>query len=304
MASTLTTAQGQTYDNIPELIHTIRGLQVMLDSDVAKLYGYETKNINKAASRNIKRFPEHFRFQLTEDECNSLSMWFQNGTTSRRRLDNLPFVYTEQGIAMLSGSLKNEIAIEVSISIMNAFVEMRKILTNSNSAEFRLFNIETKLVEYFPKIDQVFDAFQKGDFPPQKLFYENSFYDAYDYLIKLIEQATISIIIIDNYLDNSILEMLSHKSAEVEVTIITTNKSKLDKVAIESFEKQYGELRIVKDMSFHDRFIIIDKTDVRKFGTSFKDLGKQIFGVDKINDEIMREYFMERLDLIISGNLS
>jgi hypothetical protein len=106
--------------------------------------------------------------------------------------------------------------------------------------------------------------------------------------------------VIDNYLDNSILEMLSHKSAEVEATIITTNKSKLDKVAIESFEKQYGELRIVKDMSFHDRFVIIDKTDVRKFGASFKDLGKQVFGVDKINDEIMCEFFMNRVNLITS----
>jgi hypothetical protein len=273
----------------------------MLDSDVAKLYGYETKNINLAAKRNIERFPEHFRFRLTYDEFKKIGMWLQNETTSKRRIDNLPYVYTEQGIAMLSGLLKNKIAIQVSISIMNAFVEMRKILTVPDPKEFRMSNLETQFLEYKPKVDKMFEAFEQEDFPPQKLFYKNSFYDAYEYVVKLIEQAATSIIIIDNYLDNSILEILSHKSDKVEVIIVTTNKSKLDKVVIESFEKQYGELRIVKDMSFHDRFIIIDKTDVRKFGASFKDLGKQIFGVDKINDEIMCEFFMKRVDLIISG---
>jgi L-lactate utilization protein LutC len=299
MASTLTTTQGQTYDNIPELIHTVRGLQVMLDSDVAKLYGYETRTLNQAANRNSDRFSEKFRFQLDEDETEIMISQFV--ISSKRKKSSAIFVYTAEGVAMLAGLLKSEVAILMSVKIIEAFVEMRKILTNSNSAEFRLSNIETKLVEYFPKIDQVFDAFQKGDFPSQKLFYKNSFYDTYDYVVKLIEQASTSIIIIDNYLDNSILEILSHKSAEVEATIITTNKSKLDKVAIESFNKQYSELRIVKDMSFHDRFIIVDKTDVRKFGASFKDLGKQIFGVDKINDEIMCKYFMERVNLIISG---
>jgi hypothetical protein len=274
----------------------------MLDSDVAKLYGYETKYINRTMRRNIGKFPLDFCFQITPAEYDD--MWCQFGTTSEmstRRRDNMPYVYAEQGIAMLAGLLKNELANTISINIMRAFVEMRKILTVPDPKEFRMSNLETQFLEYKPKVDKMFDAFERKDFPPQKLFYENAFHDSYEYVVKLVEQATTSIIIIDNYLDNSILEMLSHKSAEVEVTIITTNKSKLDKVAIESFKKQYGEIKIVKDMSFHDRFIIIDKTDVRKFGASFKDLGKQIFGVDKINDEIMREFFMKRVNLIISG---
>jgi hypothetical protein len=304
MASTLTTTQGQTYDNIPELIHTVRGLQVMLDSDVAKLYGYETRRINETANRNIERFPDSFRFRLTNEEIEELPMRSQFATASKRNVTAQPYVYTEHGIVMLAGLLRNDIAVKVSLNIVKVFVEMRKVLVNIGSTEFRVSSLETKMVENTTKIDQVFDAFQKGDFPAQKLFYKNSFYDAYDYVVKLVEQASTSIIVIDNYLDNSILEMLSHKSAEVETTIIATNKSKMDKVAIESFEKQYGEIKIVKDMSFHDRFIIIDKTDVRKFGASFKDLGKQIFGVDKINDEIMREYFMKRVNLIISGKLN
>jgi hypothetical protein len=302
MASTLTTTQGQTYDNIPELIHTVRGLQVMLDSDVAKLYGYETRRLNEVANRNSERFPENFRFRITDEEMNSIIMMSQIATSSKRKKSANPYAYTEHGIVMLAGLLRSQTAISMSLNIVKAFVAMRKLLVETGSTEYRLANLETKIIGYDKNFDKIFDAIQQEGVPPQKLFYKNSFYDAYDYVTKLIGQATTSIIVIDNYLDNSIIEILSHKSDKVEVTIVTTNKSKLDKVAIESFEKQYGEIKIVKNMSFHDRFIIIDKTDVRKFGASFKDLGKQIFGVDKINDEIMCECFIKRVNLITSGS--
>ena len=191
--------------NIKDLIYTIRGKQVLIDSDVALLYEYQTKNINKAMKRNIERFPEDFCFQLTEQELKS--MWFQNGTTYEntnikyRSEKYLPYVYTEQGISMLAGILKNEVAVQISINIMRAFVEMRRFIISNRQVFERLTNIEYELLEHNKKFDVVFNELQKEEKFEQKIFFEGQIYDAYSLIIDIVKKAEKKITIIDNYID-------------------------------------------------------------------------------------------------------
>jgi hypothetical protein len=298
--------------DIHSLIHTVRGLQVMLDSDVAKLYGYETKNINKAAMRNIKRFPEHFRFQLTAREfenftnykhLNSMgeSLRFQNGTANSNAMNRyLPYAYTEQGIAMLSGLLKNEIAIEVSINIINAFVEMRKYIASIGSNELRLSHLENEWMKYKPKMIEVFDAFQNDEFPQEKLFFNDKHFDAYKFVVELIKTAKSGITVIDNYLNDSILDIFSHTEKNVEKSVITTSKCKIDKSAIATFEKQHGRISIIKSNEFHDRFIILDNNEIYAFGGSLKDLGSKTTTVNKLEDPKICGELISRIENISS----
>lgn len=277
-------------ENIKNLIYTIRGKQVMLDSDVAMLYHYETKKINQTVKRNIERFPEKFCFQLTEKELKN--MWSQLVTTSKlednkyRSKKYLPYVFTEQGIAMLSGLLRNEIAIKVSISIMDAFVEMRKFITNNSN----LFNLSTKInrkfLEYDKKFDIVFDELQnkKEKESKQKIFFNGQIYDAYSLVIDIFKKAKEKILIIDNYIDDSILKMLSKKNTNVEVVIFTSPNCNLTKLDINKFNKQYPSLKVAQSNKFHDRFIIIDNKELYHVGASLKDLGKKCFAISKIED--------------------
>ena len=214
-------------ENIKNLIYTIRGRQVMLDSDVAMLYDYTTKNINKAMKRNIDRFPKDFCFQLTEEEIENLRFHF--GTSSLKKENYggrryLPYVYTEQGISMLAGILKNEVAVQVSISIMRAFVEMRKFIALNGQVFERLINVEYKLLENDKKFDEIFNELQKDkqiEFK-QKVFFDGQIYDAYELIIDIIKRAKEKILIIDNYIDDSILKMLTKKKKDVDVVIITS----------------------------------------------------------------------------------
>ena len=275
-------------NNIKSMIYTIRGKQVILDSDVANLYEYSTKNINKAMKRNIERFPEDFCFQLTEEEFQNLRFHFgtlnkrtNNGEATRKYL---PYVYTEQGIAMLSGLLKNEIAINVSISIMRAFVEMRKFLTNNGQVFERLTNVEYKLLEYDKKFDEVFKQLQNDENIKQKIFFDGQIYDAYNLIIKLVKKAKEKILIIDNYIDDTILEMLAKKNKNVKVIILTSEKSNISKLDIQKFNKEYAVLEIAKTDKFHDRFVLIDNKELYHVGASLKDLGKKCFAISKIED--------------------
>ena len=287
-------------ENIKNLIYTIRGKQVMLDSDVAMLYQYTTKNINKAMKRNIDRFPEDFCFQLTIEELKG--MWFQNGTTFEkenikyRSEKYLPYVYTEQGISMLAGILKNEIAVQVSINIMRAFVEMRKFIATNGQVFQRLTNVEYKLLEHDKKFDQVFNELQKDketEFK-QKIFFDGQIYDAYSLIIEIIKTAKNKILIIDNYIDDSILKMLQKKNKDVEVVILTSQNSDLTRLDIQKFNKQYPILKIAKTNKFHDRFIVIDNKELYHVGASLKDLGNKCFAISKIED---KEY-IERMSKI------
>ena len=264
----------------------------MLDSDVAMLYQYTTKNINKAVKRNLERFPEDFCFQLTEMEFQDLR--FQIGTLKKKANNGevtrkyLPYVFTEQGISMLSGILKNEIAVKVSVNIMRAFVEMRKFLMENGQVFERLTKVEYKLLEHDKKIEELFNQFQLEENIKQRIFFEGQIYDAYSIIVDMIKKANKKILIIDNYIDDNVLKMLTKKKSNVEVTILTSDKSDIGVLDIKKFNKEYPILKIAKTNKFHDRFIIIDEKEMFHLGAPIKDLGKKCFAINKIEDiEIM-----------------
>lgn len=278
--------------DIKTLIYTVRGRQIMLDSDVAMLYHYETKNINKAVKRNINRFPEDFCFQLTKSEMDQ--MWFQNGTTLKGEANKyrsekyLPYAFTEQGIAMLSGILKNDIAVGVSINIMRAFIEMRKFINTNKNLFEKVINIENKMekkfIEQDKKFNLIFNQLQQEENIKQKIFFDGQIYDAYSVVIDIIKKANKKILIIDNYIDDSVLKMLRKKKRETEVVILTSNKSSIDTLDIQKFNQEYPLLKLSRTNEFHDRFIIIDNQEMYHLGASLKDLGKKCFGINKIED--------------------
>ncbi len=276
-------------EKIRSMIYEVRGKQVMLDSDVALLYNYKTKVLNLSVRRNIERFPEEFCFQLTEEEFSNLR--FQIETSSSKK-DNyggrryLPYVFTEQGIAMLAGILKSEIAVKMSIKIIKEFIEMRKFIINNANMLNRLTTVEYKLLEHDRKFDEVLNELQnnKQETIMSKIFYNGQIYAAYSLIIKIVKEAKEKILIIDNYIDDTILEMLSKKNKEVEVVILTSNNCNLTKLDIQKFNKQYPTLKIAKTNAFHDRFIVIDNEVLYHIGASLKDLGKKCFGINKIED--------------------
>ena len=200
-------------EEIKNLIYTIRGKQVMLDSDVAQLFNYETKDLNRNVRNNIKRFPEYYCFQLTEEEYKSLRCknftLNKNGRGQHRKY--IPYAFTEYGITMLAGLLKSEVAVNVSIKIVNTFIEMRKFLSSNGQLFERLTNVEYKLLEHDKKFDKVFDQLQHEENIKQKIFFEGQIYDAYSLIIDIIKKANKKILIIDNYIDDSILKMLTKK---------------------------------------------------------------------------------------------
>ncbi len=291
-----------TNEGIKNLIYTIRVKQVMLDSDVAMLYHYQTKRINETVSRNKQRFPEKFCFQLTEEKAKNLKIqstilnldqennWSQIATSSKnenskhRGKKYIPYVFTEQGIAMLSGLLKNDIAIQVSINIMNAFVEMRKFLMLNGKVFERLTNVEYKLQEHDKKFDEVFNQLQLEENVKQRIFFEGQIYDAYSIIIDIIKRANTKILIIDNYIDDSVLKMLSKKKKNVEVVILTSIKSNIEHIDVQKFNKEYPTLKVAKTNKFHDRFIVLDDKEMYHLGASIKDLGKKCFGINRIED--------------------
>ena len=277
-------------DNIKNLIYTIRGKQIILDSDIAKLYHTETRSINQTVKRNIERFPEDFCFQLTDNEFSILKSQFvilnlktNNGKVTRKYN---PYVFTEKGIVMLSGLLKSEIAINISINIVEAFIEMRKFLANNGQFFQEINVVKNKLLEHDKKINQVLYELQKNEKEEfkQKIFFDGQIYDAYRLIVKIIKKAKKKILIIDNYIDDSILEMLSKKNKNVEVIILTSQKSNLKKLDIDKFNKQYPVLKLAKTNQFHDRFIIIDNSELYHIGASLKDLGKKCFAISKMED--------------------
>ena len=283
-------------EDIKNLIYTVRGKQVMLDSDVAMLYHYETKYINLAVRRNKERFPEDFCFQLTNVEAENLRLQFATSSLTKENYGGrrtLPYVFTEQGIAMLSGLLRNDVAIKVSINIMNAFVEMRRFLTTNRQVFERLNNVEYKLIEqnnllsnHEKKFEEVFDQLQnkKENEFTQKIFFDGQIWDSYSLIIDIIKRAKSKILIIDNYIDDSILKMLSKKSKDVEVIILTSQNCDISKLDINKFNKQYPTLKIARSNKFHDRFIVIDNKELYHCGASLKDLGKKCFAINKMND--------------------
>lgn len=278
-------------EEVEKIILIIRNKKVIIDSDLAKLYDVSTKRLNEQVRRNIDRFPSDFMFELTKKEkqevvanCDHLG--------NLRFSKVLPLVFTEQGVAMLSGILNSKIAIEVNIQIMRAFVAMRKIMTQN----LHLFNkvdlIEKKLFDHDLKFDDIFKAIEdKRLIPDQGIFYDGQFYDAHKFVSDLIRTAKKSIVLIDNYVDDKTLTTLSKRNKDVKITIKTAKISDQLRLDVEKFNEQYGNLVIERFTKSHDRFLIIDETEVYHIGASLKDLGKRMFAFSKMNlDSFTNEF--------------
>ena len=282
---------------IKNMIYNIRGKQVMLDSDLASLYQVETKVFNQAVKRNIKRFPELFRFQLTEKEFNNLrsqSVTSSSNTHGGRRY--MPYVFTEQGIAMLSAVLKSDIAIEMSIKIINSFVEMRNLLMFSQELYSRLDRVELKQLETDKKLEEVFTYIARNKEVKQKIFFNGQIYDAFSFLVSIIQKANREIILIDNYIDIYTLNILCKKNSNVKVKIYTAGKGNLTTKDIEKLNEQYKNLTVKTNKDFHDRFLILDSNEVYHIGASIKDAGKKNFGVTKIEENCFKENLLSKIE--------
>lgn len=278
-------------EGIKNLIYTVRGKQVMLDSDVAMLFEYETKDLNRNVKNNIERFPEYYCFQLTEEEykvlrCKNFTL-NKKGRGQHRKY--LPYVFTEYGITMLAGLLKSEVAINMSIRIVNTFIEIRKLIVSKGNIYDRITNVEYKLLEQDEKFDIVFDQLRskKEQEFHQKIFFDGQIYDAYSLIIDIIKTAKNKILIIDNYINDSILKMLAKKNKEVEVIILTSKNTELNKLDINKFNQQYPTLKLATTNRFHDRFMVVDDKELYHIGASLKDLGKKCFAISKVENEAM-----------------
>ena len=282
---------------IQSMIYTFRGRQVMLDSDLAMLYQVETKYLNRQRNRNAERFPEDFCFQLSKEEyeilrCQNVTSKNENGSGGRRYL---PYVFTEQGIAMLSSVLKSEIAAKTSINIMRAFVEMRKFLISNNEMFARLDRVELKQLETDKKLEEVFDYIATTKEVKQKIFFNGQIYDAFSLMVELVEKAEKELILIDNYVDVNTLNILSKKRKQVDVMIVTSGKGNLTKKDVTKFNSQYPKLTVKINEDFHDRFIIIDRTEVYHIGASIKDAGKKSFGITKLDVEDLTKSLLAKV---------
>ena len=285
---------------IENMIYEIRGKQVMLDSDLARLYGCKngTKSLNLAVKRHINRFPERFMFQLTKKEYSSIYSRFQFETLNKSNqkqglnIKYLPYVFTEQGVAMLSAILKTDVAEEISIKIMDAFVAMKKII-NTSLIEQKYFNeLTIKNTEDIKLLQESFNKLNTKE-SNNHIFYEGQIYDAYSLLIDILSKAKKEIIIIDNYAGKKLFDII--KNINVKVKIYTEN---IDNISKEKYEKQYSNLSIFTTDIFHDRFIIIDNKTLYHSGASFKDLGKKCFAITKIDDTKITKDLLERLKTI------
>lgn len=326
-----------TAQTIENKIFTIRGVQVMLDKDLAELYEVETKRINEQVKRNIERFPEEFCFQLTKEEVESLRSQIATSNTenisSRSQfatlnteiatLNNenpilrsqiatlrsgewgkhskyLPYAFTEQGVAMLASILKSETAVKVSIQIMNAFVQMRHFISANGSLFARLDSVEKKqieteeklnrnIVQFHEKLDvheknfeKVFDALEAADLPKQGVFCDGQIFDSYKFVSDLIRKTKTSIVLVDNYVDDTVLSMLDKRKSGVSATIYTQSISKQLTLDLQKHNAQYAPIDVRLIKNFHDRFLFLDEKTIYHIGASVKDLGKKVFGFSKL----------------------
>ena len=277
---------------IENMIYEIRGKQVMLDSDLAKLYqcANGTKTINLAVKRHINRFPERFMFKLTEEEYNNLR--FQIETTNNMSR-TLPYVFTEQGVAMLATILRTEVAEEVSIRIMDAFVAMRHYIGNS---EYRLSNIETKIIEHDEEIKLLQASFQKFEEKKviSEIYFNGQIFDAYSKIYEILNKAKKEIVIIDSYADNTILDII--KRLKINVTIITKKDNLLTNQDITKYNKQYHNLKVIYNSTFHDRYFILDNNIVYHCGASINRIGYKTFSITLISDEELCALLIDKIN--------
>lgn len=268
---------------IEDRIYTMRGVQVMIDRDLAELYGVETKRLNEAVKRNIERFPDKFRFQLTDDERLKLVANCDRFKLLKHSSSN-PYVFTEQGIAMISAVLRSETAIEVSIRIMEAFVAMRRYLVANAQLFQRIDKLEMSQLETNHKLNVIFKQLEDKTIKEnQGIFFDGQIFDAYVFISRLIKQAQREIILIDNYVDETVLTLLDKRAEHVEATIYTHSVTKQLKLDVDKHNSQYQPIAIKSFRESHDRFICIDEK-VYHIGASLKDLGKKWFAFSLMED--------------------
>ena len=276
--------------NIEDMIYEIRGKQVMLDSDLARLYECTngTKTINQAVKRHINKFPERYMFQLTKSEYDNLKSQF--GTSSVNTyggVRKMPYAFTEQGVAMLATILKTPVADIVSMKIIDAFVYMKRYLSFENKNSI-ILNHEERIL----KLEESFDKLNEKE-KINAIFYEGQIYDAYSLLIDIFKEAGKEIIIVDNYADKSILDMITN--INVKVIIVTKKFNLLKDIDIKKYNKQYHNLKVIYSDKFHDRFIILDKKVLYHSGASYKDLGNKCFAINKIEDKWYLETIIKNI---------
>ena len=276
---------------IKNMIYEVRGKQVMLDSDLAKLYHVETKRINEAVKNNREKFPERFSWKLTEEESKMflVEIFDQKNIETRGGRYRCPRVFTEQGVAMLATILKSKIATQVSIRIMDAFVAMRKYIS-TNLIEQKYIN--DLVLKDSKRIDVLENAFSRFKEQNNHIFFEGQIYDAYSLMLKIFDKSKNSIIIIDNYIDKNILDILSKTNRKV--TLVTNKYNNID---YEKYKEQYNNVSLVVNNSFHDRFIILDREVLYHSGASFKDLGKRCFAITKIKSKEILDSLLDKLQL-------
>lgn len=291
---------------IENMIYEIRGKQVMLASDVARLYNSETKIINQVVKRNINRFPENFCFQLTMNEYLILRSQFVT-SSQNDILDNqnlyvhggnryLPYVFTEHGIMMLSGLLRSDVAVKVNIQIIDAFVKMRKYISSDliNKSYFAEQVLEnTKNIKL---LQESFDKFKENKVV-NEIYFDGQIYDVYSKILDIFNDAKNKLIIIDSYSDRNTLDII--KKLNIDVVIITSFKSNLKDIDIDKYNSQYGNLKVIYNDSFHDRYFILDKSIVYHCGTSLNYIGKKTFSINKIEDDFVIESLIEKVDIIL-----
>lgn len=280
--------------NIENKILVIRGQQVMLDRDLAELYGVETKVLNQAVKRNIERFPKDFMFVISKTEKDEVVTNCDH-LQALKFSPTLPFAFTEQGVAMLSSVLKSQKAVEVNIQIMRAFVSMRHFLHNNaqifteiNTIKNQLLEVNIHQKESDRRIDELFDRMDKYAIDDtQGIFFQGQIFDAYAKFESFLQSATKEIILIDNYVDLSVLQRLTKKQPGVNVTIYTKPNTPLTAQDIQSFNAQYPTLTVRQTTTMHDRFLIIDNTTLYHIGASLKDLGKKCFAFEILDSSLI-----------------
>ena len=281
--------QGRTTGDRPrkELL-TIRGVQVMLDRDLAELYGVEVGQLNRQVKRNLERFPDDFMFQLTREDCSRCQIGILNGGRGSN-IKYLPYAFTENGVAMLSSVLRSPKAIATNIQIMRAFNAMRKTLASIAPLLARIEETDRRQIVDQARNEERFklilDAMQNNDFPPQKIFYDGQIYDAFEQMKKFVRMAKKELIVIDPYFDDSVLQLIAQKRKGVSVLVVKDPQNrKLHAVDVAKFNAQYANSLTVKDsVRFHDRFLIIDQTTLIHVGASLNYLGKRCFAFSSLD---------------------
>ena len=281
---------------IENMIYEIRGKQVMIDSDLARIYETETRRINEAVKRNIERFPERFCFRITEEEYNFLKSQIATSKGGSRKGHT---VFTEQGVAMLATVLKTKVAIEVSIKIMDAFVTMRKYIS-SNLLEQNYIN--NMLLEHEYKIKLLQDSFQKIEEKKRvnEIYFNGQIYDAYSKIQEIFNSANNNLVIIDTYVDNTILDII--KRLKIKVTIITKSNNLLTEQDIAKYNKQYNNLQVYYNNTFHDRYFILDEKVVYHCGASINRIGYKTFSITLIGDEDVKNTLINKIKKIDKEN--